>query len=60
MKMHAKRYQGTEMDKTLKKKKKDVPTKVVTHCNDQFTYETSSTLGNNRYVNDHSHLKFLR
>ncbi|CAI9560928.1 unnamed protein product, partial [Staurois parvus] len=45
--------QNTEhrMDKTL--------TKFVTHCNDQFTPQTFPTLGNKRYVNDHSHLKFL-
>ncbi|CAI9614212.1 unnamed protein product, partial [Staurois parvus] len=37
----------------------DVPTKLVTHWNDQFTPQTSPTLTNKRYVNDHSHLKFL-
>ncbi|CAI9596901.1 unnamed protein product, partial [Staurois parvus] len=30
-----------------------------THCNDQFTPQTSPTLGNKRYVNDHSHLRPL-
>ncbi|CAI9591448.1 unnamed protein product, partial [Staurois parvus] len=37
----------------------DVPTKLVTHWKDQFTPQTSPTLGNKRYVNAHSHLEFL-
>ncbi|CAI9595497.1 unnamed protein product [Staurois parvus] len=32
---------------------------IMRNCNDQFTPQASPTLGNKRYVNDHSHLKFL-
>ncbi|CAI9566602.1 unnamed protein product, partial [Staurois parvus] len=53
--MDAKSFQGTQMDKN---NEQDVPTELVTHCNDQFTPQTSPTLGNKRYVNAHLHLKF--
>ncbi|CAI9601046.1 unnamed protein product, partial [Staurois parvus] len=37
----------------------DVPTKLVTHCNNQFTHQTSPTLGNKRNVNEQLTLNYL-